>query len=401
VGGRFTCTSLWTRQRVPRMSLTGPLFLGAFVACTVAAFVVLILVWPSLAGRSLRKIAARAGLLLTVNVLVLLTAATQLNAQFLFFADWTDLRGAFSAVPTSTSLSRGATAAHAASTRVVGAAATAGKRLPPLPAGRVSASGVISYTIRGALSGLTGTVFVQLPPGYNTAANASVRYPVIEAFQGYPGHAYDWISSYMKIGDVVAGQATAKRMRPVLVVSPQTEIPAGADTECVNGSSGYPQVETWLAEDVPNWVTHTFRVQTNRESWAALGLSAGGWCAAMVTMLHPAQFSAAIVMGGYFRPEFGPFYEPYSPASRLGARYDLVALSKRKPPPVAIWLETSHADEISYNSSAAFLTAAKPPLAVHATVLEHAGHRVSLWQGLLPGSLTWLGATVPGFKVTR
>ena len=73
------------------MSLTGPLFLGGVVACTVAAFVVLILVWPSLAGRSIRKIAARAGLLLTVNVLVLLTAATQLNAQFLFFADWTDL----------------------------------------------------------------------------------------------------------------------------------------------------------------------------------------------------------------------------------------------------------------------------------------------------------------------
>ena len=39
-------------------------------------------------------------MLLTVNVLVLLTAATQLNAQFLFFADWTDLRGAFGGNPT-------------------------------------------------------------------------------------------------------------------------------------------------------------------------------------------------------------------------------------------------------------------------------------------------------------
>ena len=73
------------------MSLTGWVFLDAVVLFTVAAFVVLILLWPSLAGRSLGKIAARAGMLLTVNVLVLLTAATQLNAQFLFFADWTDL----------------------------------------------------------------------------------------------------------------------------------------------------------------------------------------------------------------------------------------------------------------------------------------------------------------------
>jgi len=87
----------------------------------------------------------------------------------------------------------------------------------------------------------------------------------------------------------------------------------------------------WLAQDVPNWVTHTFRVQTDRASWATIGNSTGGWCAAMVAMLHPAQYAAAIVMGGYFRPEFSPFYYPYPPGSQLTARYDLVALSKRQP----------------------------------------------------------------------
>jgi hypothetical protein len=35
---------------------------------------------------------------------------------------------------------------------------------------------------------------------------------------------------------------------------------------------------------------------------------------------------------------------------------------------------------------------------VDATVLQNAGHRLSLWQGLLPGSLAWLGANVSGFK---
>jgi hypothetical protein len=381
------------------MSLTGWVFLDAVVLFTVAAFVVLILLWPSLAGRSLGKIAARAGMLLTVDVLVLLTAATQLNAQFLFFADWTDLRGAFSGVPTATALSRGVAASHATSRRVVGTAATAGRVLPPLPAGRVSPSGVISYKFTGPLSGITGTVFVQLPPGYTSPGNASVRYPVIEAFQGYPGDALTWIRT-MNLGGVAAQSAAAKRMRPVLVVSPQVEFPGGVDTECVNGSAGSPQVETWLAQDVPNWVAHTFRVQTDRASWATIGLSAGGWCAAMVAMLHPAQYAAAIVMGGYFRPEFGPFYVPYPSGSQLAARYDLVALSRRKPPPVAIWLETSHSDAVSYNSSVAVLKVTKPPMAVDAVVLQHAGHRVSVWQDLLPHSLTWLGANVAGFKAT-
>jgi enterochelin esterase-like enzyme len=379
------------------MSLTGPLFLGGVVAYTVAAFVALILVWPSLAGRSLRSIAARAGMLLTVNVLVLLTAATQLNAQFLFFADWTDLRGAFSGVPTATALSRGALASHAASRKVAGTAATAGKKLPPLPTAQVDLSGVISYTVKGPLSGITGTVMVQLPAGYTNPTAASVRYPVMEAFQGYPGAPNSWING-MNLGGVAAQQAAAKRMRPILVVSPQVEIPPGVDTECVNGSAGTAQVETWLARDVPDWVARTFRVRTDRASWATIGLSAGGWCAAMVAMLHPAQFSAAIVLGGYFHPDFGPFYEPYPPSSPLNARYDLVALSKRKPPPVAIWLETSHADPLSYTSSAAFVKATKPPLAVDAIVLQDAGHRLTLWQDLLPGTLKWLGANVPGFK---
>jgi S-formylglutathione hydrolase FrmB len=381
------------------MSLTGTLFLGLVALVTVAAFVVLVLLWPSLAGRRPGKIAIRAGMLLTVNALVLLTAFTQLNAQFLFFADWTDLSGALGNATTVTALSRGTTASRATSVTVNGSAATASRVLPPLPAGRVSPTGVISYTVRGPLSGIVGTVVVQLPPGYTKPANASVVYPVIEAFQGYPGSAESWIS-IMDLGGVAAEEAAAKRLGPVLVVSPQVEFPSGVDTECVNGSTGRPQVETWLAQDIPNWVAQTFRVRTDRSSWAAIGLSAGGWCAAMVAMLHPAQYSAAIVMSGYFRPEFGPFYEAYPQGSPLGARYDLVALTRRNPQPVAIWLLTSHGDAVSYRSSAAIIKEARPPLAVDAIVLQNAGHRISLWQGVLPKSLTWLGANVPGFKAT-
>ena len=66
---------------------------------------------------------------------------------------------------------------------------------------------------------------------------------------------------------------------------------------------------------------------------------------------------------------------------------------------VAMWLETSHVDAVSYSSSAAFLRAVRPPLAVDAVVLQNAGHRDSLWEGLTPASLTWLGANIAGFKV--
>jgi enterochelin esterase-like enzyme len=379
------------------MNLTGWSFPAALAAASAAAFVALVIWWPRLSGNRPGLIAARAGMLLAVNVLVLITAFAMLNAQFLFYANWSDLTGSVTATSRATTLQRGGSVAQAVAGRVEGPAAVAGDALPPLPIHRADATGVISYSVAGPLSGLSGQVMVQLPPGYTDPAQAAQRYPVLETFPGYPGQPAQWIRP-MHLGTVMNQEVAAHRLRPALIVSAQVAFPRGADAECVNGVKGEPQVETWLTQDVPNWITHTFRVRTDRADWTTIGLSTGGWCAAMATILHPAQYSAAIVMGGYFRPDFGPIGEPYPPGSPLARRYDLVAKVRAAAPPTAIWLETSHADPLSYGSSAALLKAARRPLAVTAVVLQHAGHRISLWQSLLPQSLTWLGANVPGFR---
>jgi enterochelin esterase-like enzyme len=379
------------------MSLTGAVFPSALVVITVTAFFAVVAWWPSVAHRGPGRVLARMGMLLSVNFLVLLSAATLLNAQYLFYADWSDLKGAFTAPPTVTALSEGGEAGRAARTKVRGEAAHLTSGSPTLPKGTKAKSGVISYKVKGPASGVTGSVVVELPAGYSDPAKAHTRYPVIEAFQGYPGTAETW-TERMDIGGAIAARVAAGRMRPAMVVIPQIQIPLGVDTECVNGGRGTPQVETWLAKDVPNWVAKNFRVATDRQSWTSIGLSVGGYCAAMVATLHPAQYASAIVLGGYFRPEFGAFYQPYRPGSALAKRYDLVALAKRDAIPVAIWLETSHSDPVSYASSAAFMKASKAPMAVDATVLQHAGHRLSLWKGLLPQALNWLGANVPGFS---
>src|SRR5664279_6076454 len=127
------------------MSLTGWLFPDSVAALTVAAFVAAVIWWPRLAGRGRNHIVARVGMLLGINLLVLLTAAIQLNAQFLFFADWTDLAGAFGGASTSTALARGTSASKAANHTVTGSAASAAATLPPLPQQGVSATGIISY----------------------------------------------------------------------------------------------------------------------------------------------------------------------------------------------------------------------------------------------------------------
>jgi len=58
-----------------------------------------------------------------------------------------------------------------------------------------------------------GTVVVELPPGYSDPENASTHYPVIEAFQGYPGSASMWTKT-MDIRGAIAGRVAARRMRP-------------------------------------------------------------------------------------------------------------------------------------------------------------------------------------------
>ena len=379
------------------MDLTSGLFLGLLVLATLAAVAAVVYFWERLAAPRLVPVLGRLGALVVVNLLVLLTVGAAANDTFGFFADWTDLAGAFQSAPKASTSSHGGSAGTAAgaavrSDRLPAAPAT----LPPLPRAPLGQR-QFTYTVKGRLSGLTGEVIVSLPPSYRDPSARNRRYPVIETFHGYPGTPRQWLES-MALPQVLDSESAARRVAPALVVAPQTEIPPGRDTECVNGGPGFPAVETWLTQDVPDWVVRTFRVRTDRAAWAAAGLSEGGWCAAMASLLHPGRYGAALVFGGYFGPKFGRAYQPWPPGSPLARPYQLLGRVSANPPPVAIWMETSHSDRTSFASSQKFLRAVRPPLAVHLVEFAHAGHSVLLWSGLVPDAVRWLGSEVPGFR---
>lgn len=374
------------------VSLTGPWLFGVALTVTVLAFAGLVWSWARWSGRGAPAVLARAGLLALVNMLVLLTAAIGMNDRFGFFADWNDLTGAFGLASQGSPSTDGAGTGRpdAAADRIADDAAV----FRAMPWGGLAKARVVRLAVIGERSRIRGTVEVTLPPGYYDPRRATELFPVIEAFPGYPGGPFNPYSE-------VRSTVSARGMADAVILSPSVEIPAGRDTECVNGTGNQPKVETWLTEDLPAWALRTLRVRADRESWAVLGWSSGGWCAAMAAMLHPDRFSAAIVLGGYFRPEFGSLYRPFDAASPQGRRYDLVALAGDRPPPVSLWVQTSRADHVSYPTSSQFLARARAPLTVHSLVLGHAGHRVGVWQPLLPESLTWLGRTAKGFDPRR
>lgn len=377
------------------MALTGVPFLVLVVVVTLAAFVAGA-VWLPRTRRSVRGFVGRFLAQVGVSMTALVLVGVVLNNQNGWYADWGDLLG--SSGPSVQQDQGGASAARALQAKPTGPGlgVPPPATLPPLPS---PGQRIQTFTLTGPHSGLSGRVMVSLPSGYEDPANASRTYPVIEAFHGYPGSPEVWMQGVNLVPsiDALSGQ---KVISDAIVVAPQIEFPAGTDTECVNGGQGQPQVETWLSRDVPDKIASVLRVGRDRASWAALGFSSGGWCAAMAAMLHPDVFGAGIILGGYTSPEFGKGYQPF-PAGDPGAkRYDLLALARSSPPPVALWLQTSKADGVSYGSSTELLKAARPPLAIASRVELNAGHRMSVWADVVPEALTWLGATATGFRPT-
>ena len=263
----------------------------------------------------------------------------------------------------------------------------------PAPSPPTPAHPFARYLVTGARSGVRAPVLVRLPAAYFDPAWSARRFPVIETFHGAPGHAEQWLAK-LHLGQALERSEQEGRIAPAIVVSPSMNYPTDGDRECVDAGPSGPALETWATQDVPDWVEHTFRARSDRDSWATIGLSAGGWCAAMASMLHPDRYRAAAVLSGYFRPQF-PGPSPLAPGPKA-QRYDLVALAGTAPPPVALWLVTSPQDGASYPTSRA-VSSARAPLAVTSVVLHGQDHSWTVWGALLPQILTWLGRTASGF----
>lgn len=378
---------------MPLTSIALPILLG-IVACGLLAL--LVIGKPHFARRG-QRMASRAAIAVLLNLTVLGAVGALLNNEYAFYSSWGDLLGAppeatpqeYGAPASEANAVASATASaqpHAASPQALPALAEPGKRLQ-------------KYEIDPPAGGKhkeKRKVYVYLPKDYDAAK--ATTYPVILALHGLPGGP----DSYGKLGDFYAkvdAAVAAGRLRAPIVVIPQLNPSAHADTECVNAPNG-AQTETWLADTLPEWVRGHFRAAPSRQSWATWGYSFGGWCATMLTMKHPTTFGAAVTYQGYFRPVFDD-KPPFAPGSELARSYDLVALERTTPPPVALWLFASQADRQSYPSTREFLDAVRAPTSVTSRIGKGGGHRLSVWTRKIPASFDWLGQVQPGFAPTR
>lgn len=263
---------------------------------------------------------------------------------------------------------------------------------PALPGLTKTSQGqYIQVRIPGRASDVSSTALVHLPAGY--LDHPDRRYPVLLAFHGIPGSPAVWNNAFA-LGTRLDQLAARGQIEPTIVVMPSV-FPGAHDTECVDPSSGHDRYETWITQDITAWVRDHLRPIEDPFAWATAGYSAGGWCASMISVRHPDVARASISLGGYFVVDYDKGQEwtrPDDPA------YDLPAIVGREKPAVAMYFVSGGEDPLSQPSLGQMERAVSDPTSLTVRRTVHGGHIVTLWQGRLSASLTWLGGHAAGFS---
>ncbi|MFG2041565.1 alpha/beta hydrolase [Dactylosporangium sp. NPDC048998] len=177
--------------------------------------------------------------------------------------------------------------------------------------------------------------YVYLPPAYFTADRPNL--PVIVVLAGVPGWTSQWPQAGKAVTTAAGYAADHHGVAPVLVFVDQN---GGTyrDTECVDGPLG--NAETFLTVDIPAFVTATLHIPHHATTWAVVGFSEGGTCAADLVLRHPGIFRHLVDLGGESRPTL------HGPRSTLLTLFDGSAAAERAHDPVYL-LATRRYDQVS------------------------------------------------------
>jgi len=133
---------------------------------------------------------------------------------------------------------------------------------------------------------------VYLPAGY---AGSRVSYPVIYALHGLPSGP----SAYTGLGFVE--RALDALGRPAILVVPQAARAGDSDPEYLDRGP-HEGWQTAIASELPRVVDARYRTIRSRSGRALIGISAGGYGAMHLALLHLDEFAVVESWSGYFHP---------------------------------------------------------------------------------------------------
>ena len=178
-------------------------------------------------------------------------------------------------------------------TRARPATTTAGQTTTAATTASVAATGtprIIDGTFYSPA--VRGTLHYQiaLPPGYATSGK---RYPVLYVLHGLPAsaEAYKGVAGY--------ADRLAATHDPAIVVGAQGARPGDTDPEWHNWGPGR-NWETATQHDLVSYIDRHYRTIARRSGRAIIGISAGGYGAALIAIHHPGTYQVIESWSGYF-----------------------------------------------------------------------------------------------------
>lgn len=259
---------------------------------------------------------------------------------------------------------------------------------------RTSAGPIFLTSLKGVRSGVTGKVWVWLPPQYHDPRYARMGFPVITLYTGGSGAGYNYWSDPKIIPTQADDVRLAKEGRayPFIMVMPILQPSAREDTEC-SDVPGHPKMGTWMAGDVPAFIRANFRTLTSRDGWGTAGASSGAFCAIKMAADQPGTYKAAVSWGGYFEPETGL---SWAEEGRLANSPDRTL--QRTRPEIRLLLLAGGAPHVRADVQAmtALTKVIRPPTVATTYVQPNGMHRTVDLRGLVPKILEFLTRNMQG-----
>ncbi|QNJ90107.1 esterase [Mycolicibacterium fluoranthenivorans] len=169
------------------------------------------------------------------------------------------------------------------------------------PADLDSRGKITTAVIPGSLSSFAARpAKIYLPPAY--FAPLPPRLPVLILLTGQPGTPQDWLGAGRLSAVMDSFAAEHHGLAPVVVVPDPTGGPL-ADPLCLDSRRG--KADSYLAVDVPRWISAKITVAQHHSAWSVAGASYGGTCALQLATNHPDVYPTFLDIAGSVEPTLG------------------------------------------------------------------------------------------------
>ncbi|MDQ6641342.1 MAG: esterase family protein [Actinomycetota bacterium] len=378
------------------MTLTGTPFLLLLVALMVLAPVATLLLWNRIAGPAVVRTVSRLGLLVACQVLAVSTLAASVNDYAYFYGSWSEVFSSAGLMVGGAPQFSTHTALMPANTlSPYGRLSAQPDRHFSSPAQYRSRGQLAKVQINGSISQLSTPAYVYLPPQYFQARYAHTSFPASLVITGYPS-THKMLVKRLQMHNVLLHQLQHHRAGPMVLVMMRPDVTFPRDTECTDVPGG-PQVQTFMAQDIPTVIGHRYRV--NARGWGAIGVSTGGYCATKIAMTYPSTFHAAVSISGYYFSLLDRSTGDLWGGSRVVRNLNSPTwrLAHLPAPPISL-LITSSRGQLGLEGLSdmqRFVAHARPPLSITTLVERSGGHNFNTWKSELPMTLSWLYAHLP------